>query len=708
MATREDTTLPLTVPLPGGQPPPLFRLGLIGWLGAAVSLGVLSVLGMALWISAQQALEESRNRADVLSRILERSVTRTLESVELSLVALGEAVQNDHRQASLHTLPTTRQRMADTLRFAPHLRQIAVVRNGIVLADSAQRGEGQALDLARLGLAGFDAAAGGFSLGLKVGETIPARFLPLVGDGGGPSPQSIMTIGLEAFLLEGTSPEPLLIVAALNPDYFTGLFAEGQVGRAGHIALLRTDGLAILGALSPAPTPATIRAMSAHEQITRLEETTAQITALRLSSRFPVVLGVSLSHRETLSRWLATNRLVLGGVAVLSLVMLFSMALLLREAVRRTRLQQQVYLLFQAVEQSSTIVVITDQNQALAYINPAFTRLYGYQRAEILGKNPGFLGSGLTRKEVYEDLRATLARGETWRGEFLNQTRSGDPVDIAATISAVANSQGQVTHYIGVMEDITQRKVMEAEREGTLRSLSRSNEEMMRLAEVMAHHFQEPSRRLVSFAQRLAHSPALTVDADAAISIAFIDEQARRLRSLTQDIQQYLLLSQMDYANAPAVSAKRAVEEAAAACRHKDSTADCSLSVTTPLPMVCFPERTLTTLFTVLLENAIKYRRPDVPLRVEISAELHQDRALFRVADNGSGIAPQYRQQVFSLFARLVPNSIPGTGMGLALLYKCVHGAGGQVRIDDGLEGGVCITFDLPLALPQDQAREAP
>jgi len=72
-------------------------------------------------------------------------------------------------------------------------------------------------------------------------------------------------------------------------------------------------------------------------------------------------------------------------------------------------------------------------------------------------------------------------------------------------------------------------------------------------------------------------------------------------------------------------------------------------------------------------------------------------RAEFCLADNGTGIAPEYRQQVLGLFTRLVPNSVPGTGMGLALAYKMVSLSGGQLQIDDGLDGGTCILFDLPL-----------
>jgi signal transduction histidine kinase len=80
-----------------------------------------------------------------------------------------------------------------------------------------------------------------------------------------------------------------------------------------------------------------------------------------------------------------------------------------------------------------------------------------------------------------------------------------------------------------------------------------------------------------------------------------------------------------------------------------------------------------------------------------VGASVSGERAVFRFADNGSGIAPEYRAQVFELFTRLVPNSVPGTGMGLALVRKIVQQTDGAVRVEDGIDDGACIIFDLPV-----------
>jgi signal transduction histidine kinase len=225
--------------------------------------------------------------------------------------------------------------------------------------------------------------------------------------------------------------------------------------------------------------------------------------------------------------------------------------------------------------------------------------------------------------------------------------------------------------------------------------LTRANAELTRLGEVMAHHFQEPVRRMASFAQRLLARSDSANDADSRQSLTFINQQARRLSELVRDARLYLAIDHAKVGAGETADSgdvlRRSIAEAGA------EAAGANITVLEPLPMVRLAEKALAELFSILLDNAQRYRHPERGLHIAVSASVAGDRALFRFADNGSGIAPEYREQVFELFTRLVPNSIPGTGMGLALVRKIVQQAGGNVRVEDGLDGGACIVFDLPV-----------
>ena len=224
-------------------------------------------------------------------------------------------------------------------------------------------------------------------------------------------------------------------------------------------------------------------------------------------------------------------------------------------------------------------------------------------------------------------------------------------------------------------------------------ALAQSNAELTRLGVVMAHHFQEPSRRLVSFAKRLQEKSALVSDDDSRQSLEFIEQQAERLSVLVHDAQHYLSLESTKVDAGETVDSGIVLRQRIAATE----TRQAEIIIREPLPRVSLDAKRLADIFAILLDNALRYSRTEYPLRIEVSAVVSGDRAVFRFADNGSGIAPEHRMQVFELFTRLVPNSVPGTGMGLALVHKIVQQAGGDVSVEDGLDGGACFVFDLPL-----------
>ncbi|MBL8474012.1 MAG: PAS domain S-box protein [Rhodocyclaceae bacterium] len=114
--------------------------------------------------------------------------------------------------------------------------------------------------------------------------------------------------------------------------------------------------------------------------------------------------------------------------------------------------------LAEAVEQSPASTLITDLAGSIEYVNAAFERNTGYSRAEIAGRTPRLLASGRTPRATYADLKRTLAGGTTWKGEFINQRKDGTEYIDLAVISPIRAADGQITHYVAIQEDITERK----------------------------------------------------------------------------------------------------------------------------------------------------------------------------------------------------------------------------------------------------------
>ena len=131
-------------------------------------------------------------------------------------------------------------------------------------------------------------------------------------------------------------------------------------------------------------------------------------------------------------------------------------------AIERTQNENLLRKLSQAVEQSPNTIVITDLNANIEYANANFVKATGYSLEEVIGKNPRILHSGKTPKAVYQDMWAHLSAEKTWQGEFINRRKNGMEYTESVLIAPVRMANGQVTNYLAIKEDVTEKKVAEA------------------------------------------------------------------------------------------------------------------------------------------------------------------------------------------------------------------------------------------------------
>lgn len=116
---------------------------------------------------------------------------------------------------------------------------------------------------------------------------------------------------------------------------------------------------------------------------------------------------------------------------------------------------------FTAIEQNHAIIVITNTQGLIEYVNPKLTEITGYAAEEVIGRNPNMFKSGKTSASKYKELWQTITNGRVWRGEFVNIKKNGDEFIEKAIISPIKNSNGELSHFIAIKEDITELKKAE-------------------------------------------------------------------------------------------------------------------------------------------------------------------------------------------------------------------------------------------------------
>ncbi|MEW2381079.1 ATP-binding protein [Micromonospora sp. NPDC047707] len=230
--------------------------------------------------------------------------------------------------------------------------------------------------------------------------------------------------------------------------------------------------------------------------------------------------------------------------------------------------------------------------------------------------------------------------------------------------------------------------------------LTRSNRDLEQFAYVASHDLQEPLRKVASFCQLLQRRYAGQLDERADQYIAFAVDGAQRMQRLINDLLAFSRIGRLT-TGFTEVDLNKVMGDVAAQTEAARQYTDAELTWG-ELPVIRGEEPLLTNLLANLVSNSIKFRRPDVPPKVHVSARLVGDEWEISCADNGIGIEPEFADKIFVIFQRLhAKDAYPGTGIGLAIVKKIAEYHGGRVWVDTSLAEGTAIRFTLP-ALPED------
>jgi len=247
--------------------------------------------------------------------------------------------------------------------------------------------------------------------------------------------------------------------------------------------------------------------------------------------------------------------------------------------------------------------------------------------------------------------------------------------------------------------DLTHRA---AQLERSVGELQRSNRELEDFAYVASHDLQEPLRVVAGYVRLLERRYKGQLDDDADEFIGFAVDGATRMKRLIEDLLAYSRVGTRGHAFALTdlqAVVSRSLETLALALQESSGTVEVGA-----LPTVPGDEVQLEQLVTNLLGNALKFAAPERPPVVGVTSRRVDGGWEVSVADNGLGIAPQYRDRVFRMFQRLHGvDDYPGTGIGLAIAHRIVARHGGEIWVADSVEGrGTTICFTLLDLPPSD------
>jgi PAS domain S-box-containing protein len=377
---------------------------------------------------------------------------------------------------------------------------------------------------------------------------------------------------------------------------------------------------------------------------------------------------------------------------------------IIHDITERRCLERERARLFTAIEQSPASIVITDEKGAIRYVNPAFTRISGYNPEEVMGETPRILKSGHTSDEEYTQMWRTISAGKSYSAVFYNKKKDGEFYWEHAQISPVFNKDGEIINYVGVKENITELKKAEENLldannmlELQAEKLKSANAELEQFAYVASHDLRQPLRTISSYLQ-LINKRLSDADIEVREYIDFAVSGAKRMDQLIVALLEYSRIGRMSRPGVP-VNLAELLETSRQTYAFALEEAGATLNIAGGLPTVIGDMVELQRLFDNLIGNAVKYRSPDRPLVIRVDGDVSEGAAVITVADNGLGMADVDHDRAFAMFQRLVPREYAeGAGIGLAVCKKIVERHQGKIRINSALGEGCRFIIELPAA----------
>ncbi|MGD9930608.1 MAG: PAS domain S-box protein [Mangrovibacterium sp.] len=383
---------------------------------------------------------------------------------------------------------------------------------------------------------------------------------------------------------------------------------------------------------------------------------------------------------------------------------------IIHDITEKKRNERQLRLLNRAVEQSPVTMFITDKAGCIEYVNPTFTRITGYTQDEITGKKANVLKSGIHTAAFYKELWDTILSGKDWKGELQNKKKDGTLYWVSVVISPIFNNEGEITHFVTVREDITDRKKMiedlfaakeKAEESDRLKSAFLAN---------MSHEIRTPMNSIIGFLD-LLQEPELE-DELREDYLQIVQESSDRLLNTINDI---IEISKIEAGHIEvkeeSVQVNGVLNYFYEFFKPEAWRNGLELRVVNLLPedaQIKTDKNKLESILGNLMKNAIKFTANGF---VELGCQPDNGQLVFYVKDSGIGIAPNRLEAIFDRFTQAdlkLNRTYEGSGLGLSICKSYAELLKGRIWVESEVGQGSTFFVSIPVDVQSEINQQTP
>lgn len=381
----------------------------------------------------------------------------------------------------------------------------------------------------------------------------------------------------------------------------------------------------------------------------------------------------------------------------------------MRDVTRRKEANKELRLKDRAMssaQEGITIAEVNGGNNPLIYVNEGFVEMTGYERAWALGRDCRFLQGEGTQEHKIDKMRKAIENREPVTVEVINYRKNGDPFWNQVSITPIRNQEGEVTHFVGIQQDVTEKKEQEEE--------LRQAEKLAAIGEMAAglmHEINNPNAFIqgnINYLEKawdqLVDALPSSVQTDETISSILdelegtLDDMLRGTQRIEEIVNNVKLFARREKRNPDKqkIDPVNVVQDALTTLEVIDEDwVQLDLDIDSDRCLEADPTE-LSQVVTNLVNNAADATENlDEP---RVAVETHFESEYFRliVEDNGHGIPEELRSQVFDPFFTTKPTG-EGTGLGLSIVKGIVDRMGGEIDLETSEDAGTRFSVKLPL-----------
>jgi PAS domain S-box-containing protein len=364
---------------------------------------------------------------------------------------------------------------------------------------------------------------------------------------------------------------------------------------------------------------------------------------------------------------------------------------LVRDITEQRKKELDLLRFYNVAENTVNPLQITDVNGNMVYANPAFIKVSGYSKEELIGKNPSVFGSGKHSRKFWARMWNTINAGRAWVGEVENRKKGGEPFFTQVLVSPIVDQEGNISAFFGIHRDLTEKRIMERQLINTQKM-----ESIGTLAAGVAHEVGNPLASISALVQVVQRS---TDDQFVKEKLELVKNQVTRISKIIRDLVDFSRPSNYEL---QLTNINQIVSEAVEIIKvgTKAKNIDFKVSLNERVPLLPLVADQVQQVFVNILLNAVdaivEHDPPKRDCSISAKTDISDENVIIIFEDDGVGISEENTGKVFEPFYTTKKEG-KGTGLGLWVSYGIIKSFQGDIIVESSIGEGTTFKILLPI-----------